>query len=102
MTLARALYEDSDLLVLDEVTTALDREARDAVAAILASSRGRRTVLLATHDRDLLLLCAIEWSTWKPVRSPATARRPSWRCAAGLARILEGPPGEVASPVQVT
>ena len=99
VALARALYEDADLLVLDEVTTALDREARDAVATIIASSRGRRTVLLATHDRELLLLC--DRVVYLEAGAVAGDGRPgelARRCA-GFARILEGQAGRVTPPV---
>ncbi|MDT0349379.1 thiol reductant ABC exporter subunit CydC [Pseudonocardia charpentierae] len=50
LALARALLADPEVLVLDEPTTHLDPDTRDAVLDdILAATRGR-TVLLVTHD----------------------------------------------------
>jgi ATP-binding cassette, subfamily C, bacterial CydC len=50
LALARALLADPHVLVLDEPTTHLDPETRDAVLDdILAATEGR-TVLLVTHD----------------------------------------------------
>jgi ATP-binding cassette subfamily C protein CydC len=50
LALARALLADPEVLVLDEPTTHLDPDTRDAVLDdILAATTGR-TVLLVTHD----------------------------------------------------
>jgi ATP-binding cassette, subfamily C, bacterial CydC len=54
LALARALLADPEVLVLDEPTTHLDPDTRDAVLDdILAATRGR-TVLLVTHDLSRL------------------------------------------------
>lgn len=50
LCLARALALDPALLLLDEPTSALDAGARDVVEASVAGLRGRRTVLLVSHD----------------------------------------------------
>lgn len=50
LCLARALALDPQLLLLDEPTSALDVESRDVVEASIAGLRGRRTVLLVSHD----------------------------------------------------
>lgn len=58
LALARALYIEPDLLVLDEFTSALDaateREILDTLAALL---RGR-TALIVTHRSEVLKLCS--------------------------------------------
>lgn len=51
--LVRALCA-GDLLLLDEPTTALDAAGRAQVVDLLADLRGRRTVLVATHDEHIL------------------------------------------------
>lgn len=51
--LARALCGGT-LLLLDEPTTALDAVGRSAILDVLASVRGTRTMLVATHDEHLL------------------------------------------------
>ncbi|MCM6773497.1 zinc ABC transporter ATP-binding protein AztA [Nocardia sp. CDC159] len=54
--LAQALAQQSDLLLLDEPTTGLDNEARQAISDIVrAQSAAGVTVVHVTHDRDTAL-----------------------------------------------
>ncbi len=50
LCLARALALDPALLLLDEPTSALDAGSRKVVEASVQGLRGRRTVLLVSHD----------------------------------------------------
>jgi ABC-type multidrug transport system fused ATPase/permease subunit len=57
LALARALYLDADLLVLDEFTSALDAETERGVLDALASAMKERTMLIATHEPVVLRVC---------------------------------------------
>ncbi|MDT9683720.1 ATP-binding cassette domain-containing protein [Streptomyces sp. TRM76323] len=50
LCLARSLALEPAALLLDEPTSALDERSRDTVEESVAALRGRRTVLLVSHD----------------------------------------------------
>ena len=52
--LLRALWAESDTLLLDEPFTGMDPETMKKAAALLKERRGERAVLLATHDREAI------------------------------------------------
>jgi len=54
LCLARALALDPAVLLLDEPTSALNPEARQAVEAAIAGLRGDRSVVLVSHDWEQL------------------------------------------------
>ena len=78
LCLARALALDPALLLLDEPTSALDAEATDTVETTVASLRGRRTVLVVSHDEaQLSRLCDALVSL--PARGRGAAEIPALR-----------------------
>lgn len=52
--IARALYREPALLILDEVTSALDESTARSVMAELLSMRGQVSLLFVTHDLRLV------------------------------------------------
>ena len=48
--LARALLSDPELLLLDEPTANVDPESTKAIIEKLSSYRGKKTILIVTHD----------------------------------------------------
>jgi ABC-type bacteriocin/lantibiotic exporter with double-glycine peptidase domain len=55
--IARALYRDASLLILDEATNALDRMTENEIMATLEALRGYRTILLIAHRLTPTLHC---------------------------------------------
>src|SRR5262249_47327954 len=57
IALARALLARAPILVLDEPTSALDPLAAQRVRATLQTLRGRRTIILVTHELECAAVC---------------------------------------------
>jgi phosphate transport system ATP-binding protein len=74
LCLARALALEPAGLLLDEPTSALDERSRDTVEQSIAALRGRRAVLLVSHDpAQVERLCDTTVHLDQPVAaSPAT------------------------------
>ena len=60
LAIARALIRRPDILIFDEVTNHLDYESRLRMRDLLAALRGKTTVLLVSHDPELIKLCDME------------------------------------------
>ena len=54
--LARAIYQQRDLVLMDEPTAALDSATRTEIIKVLWELAQGRTLLLVSHDEDLLAL----------------------------------------------
>lgn len=54
--IARALYREASLILLDEVTTGLDPDAEEDVHRVIASLSGSATIVLASHRTPTLRL----------------------------------------------
>jgi ATP-binding cassette subfamily B protein/ATP-binding cassette subfamily C protein LapB len=57
LALARVLHQKSDLLLLDEPTLGLDRQAQEGFLAALPGWRDGRCVVVATHSAELIQIC---------------------------------------------
>lgn len=56
LELARALIHDPDVLLLDEPTSGMDVDAKKAVLDYLKRLKGRKTLLIASHDPQEIAL----------------------------------------------
>ncbi len=54
ISLARALYHDPKVLILDEVTNQLDEETENKIIEDLISLKNDKLILFVTHKKDLL------------------------------------------------
>lgn len=59
IALARALYKDFELLIMDEATAALDMETEKAVIDSIRKAKVDKTILMATHHMSLANECDI-------------------------------------------
>ena len=55
--IARAIYRNSDFLILDEITSALDKDTENKIIKNITNSYKSKTILIVTHNTDLLNYC---------------------------------------------
>lgn len=59
IALARALYKDFKILIMDEATAALDMETEKAVMDSIRQIQGNKTLLMVTHHMSLASQCEL-------------------------------------------
>lgn len=57
LALARAFYFNAEVLILDESTSAIDKETTTEILTEIANLRGHATIILITHQAPMLSLC---------------------------------------------
>ena len=57
--IARALYNDNQILILDEITSALDRVSEEVVMNTIYKLRSDKTIIMVTHKMDTIKQCDI-------------------------------------------
>jgi ABC-type multidrug transport system fused ATPase/permease subunit len=57
ISLARSLYKDSELVIFDEPTSALDEVKSKLFRNIILSMRGKKTIIVVTHEKNLFEKC---------------------------------------------
>jgi len=62
VAIARALYQDPQLLIFDEATSSLDRKNEKAVQDTILGFRGERTPIIIAHRLTTVMGCdAVIW-----------------------------------------
>ena len=49
LAIARALYSNPDILILDEATSSLDLKTEDEICSVLNSLKGEKTIIAIAH-----------------------------------------------------
>jgi ABC-type bacteriocin/lantibiotic exporter with double-glycine peptidase domain len=57
ISLARALYKDSELIIFDEPTSALDMQMTERVKELILSLKGKKTIIMVCHDVNYFSSC---------------------------------------------
>jgi len=55
--LARAIFREPDILILDESTNALDQNTESKILDLLCKKLEKKIIILCTHKKDLLKYC---------------------------------------------
>tara|TARA_B100000989_G_C19529846_1_gene468983 strand:+ start:3312 stop:5027 length:1716 start_codon:yes stop_codon:yes gene_type:complete len=57
LAIARALYQDRDILILDEATNALDKDTEDKILKNIVNLKSSKTIIIISHNQKVLNLC---------------------------------------------
>ena len=59
IAIARSLYNNSNLLILDEATNALDEKTEKQFINTLHKLKNEKSMLIISHDKEVLSICDI-------------------------------------------
>jgi ABC-type bacteriocin/lantibiotic exporter with double-glycine peptidase domain len=57
ISFARALYKESEIIILDEPSSALDLINTKLLKEVILSIKNKRTIIMVTHDKDFFHDC---------------------------------------------
>lgn len=57
ISIARAIYKDSEIIIFDEANSALDSNYQNIFKEILINLKGKATIIIVSHDGSFLKLC---------------------------------------------
>ncbi len=55
--IARALYKDPEILILDEITSSLDADTENKIVSDINKMKGKKTILFISHKKNILDKC---------------------------------------------
>ena len=55
--IARALYKNSEILILDEFTSSLDKKNEQKIMKTIIDLKKTHTIIMISHNRELVKLC---------------------------------------------
>ena len=59
MAIARALYNDREILLFDEITSNLDNKNTKNIISLIKKLSEKKTIILVSHDLEFLSICKI-------------------------------------------
>ena len=59
LSIARAFYADRDIIVLDELSSALDKKTEASIIQKLLELKKTKTLLIVTHSDEMLGICDV-------------------------------------------
>jgi ABC-type bacteriocin/lantibiotic exporter with double-glycine peptidase domain len=57
ISIARAIYKDSEIIIFDEANSALDSNYQNIFKEILINLKGKATIIIVSHDVSFLKIC---------------------------------------------
>ena len=57
LSIARALYKDGKILILDEPSSSLDEDAKKVLQKLLLKLKNKNTIVIVSHETDLFNNC---------------------------------------------
>jgi ABC-type multidrug transport system fused ATPase/permease subunit len=57
IAIARALYRNTSILILDEFTNSLDKKTESEILDLVASFKKKKTIIIVSHDKQVLKYC---------------------------------------------
>ncbi len=55
--IARALYRNSEIIILDEFTSSLDKSNEETIMKLIKSFKGKKTLIIIAHKKELIDFC---------------------------------------------
>ncbi|MDC1138218.1 ABC transporter ATP-binding protein, partial [Candidatus Pelagibacter sp.] len=57
LSIARALYQDREILIFDEATNALDQDTESQILQNICQLKNTKTIIIISHNKDVMEKC---------------------------------------------